>query len=173
VLTGCTTPGVTVTAATKSHTISESGARPRGHNPAYVAPVTIEGAQQLNQTAFQDLRAHFLLPLQLGPYRYALEAITLQAQSENVAEWTLLLALDTGARIKIEDFGVWDEKTQSNFTLGYRRTLSALNRAREEDPSLDRYVRFWSGKRKTKTVALAPGTGVVEAPPPWTAPVEE
>src|SRR3954468_17205794 len=110
VLSGCTTRGVSVSRPAEPHTILESGGKTRGRSAAYVAPVTVENAQQLNSAAFRDLRNNFLLPLQLGPWRYLIDAITLDAEADQVAEWTVLVALDTGARVKIEEFGAWDEK---------------------------------------------------------------
>ena len=146
-LSGCANRGVTIT-RTPVTPISEAGKVTRGRDVLYRAPVTLENAQMLAPAAYQDLQNHFLLPLQLGPWRYVIDGITLDAEAEQDREWTVLIALDTGARIKVENFGAWDETTQSYFRGGYRRTLRALEEIRAEDPALDRYVRFWGLKRR-------------------------
>jgi hypothetical protein len=151
-LGGCATPGVTVSQTGASRQVLEASKVTRGRDVVYRAPVTIENAQMLTPAAFQDLQNHFLRPLQLGPWRYVIEGITLDAESEQDREWTLLVALDTGARIKVENFGAWDEASRSYFRGGYRRTLRGLEEARAVDPALDRYVRFWNAKRRKAPV---------------------
>jgi hypothetical protein len=155
-LSGCARTGVSISQTAVAQPVSEAGKITRGRDVVYRAPVTIENAQVLSPAAFQDLQHHFLLPLQLGPWRYVIDSITLDAEADEDREWTLLVALDTGARIKVENFGVWDEATQSHFRGGYRKTIRALEEVRASDPALDRYTRFWSSKRRKQPVKSEP-----------------
>ena len=157
-VSGCANRGVSIT-KTPVTPISEAGKVTRGHAVVYRAPVTIENAQMLTTAAYQDLQNQFLLPLQLGHWRYVIEGITLDAEGEQDREWTVLIALDTGARIKVENFGVWDELTKSYFRDGYQRTIRALDEIRAADPALDRYTRFWGSKRRKKAVTSAAASG--------------
>jgi hypothetical protein len=153
--TACANRGVTISHTPITRPVSEAGKVTRGRDVVYRAPVTIENAQVLPADAYQDLQNHFLLPLQLGPWRYVIEGITLDAEAAQDREWTLLIALDTGAHVKVENFGAWDESTQSYFRGGYRRTLRALEEIRATDPALDRYIRFWSPKRRKRQVEVS------------------
>ncbi len=154
-LCACTTRGISVS---RDHTAAappaESAGITRGHASKYRAPVTIENAQALSTQDFQELQNQFLIPLQQGRWRYAIEGITLDADGNPPGEWTLLIALDNGQRVKVENFGAWDEATRSHFRGGYRQTLKALELARGQDPALDRYVRYWDPKRRASRVSL-------------------
>jgi hypothetical protein len=147
-LGACATPGVSISQDAKPRKpVPESSGVTRGRAREYRAPLTIENAHVLSDADFRELQNNFLNPLQTGPWRYAIEGITMDAESDQEREWTLLIALDTGARIKVENFGAWDEETRSHFRGGYLRARRALEMARAQDPSLDRYGRFWSSKR--------------------------
>ena len=145
---GCTTKGVTISQDHTRKPVAETSAITRGRSTAYRAPVTIENAQMFAAWSFQDFRNQFLLPVEGGQWRYVIEAITLAADEDQEGDWTLLIALDTGARIKLENFAGWSEELKSLFAVGYQRALRALEEVRQRDPALDRYLRFWNSKRR-------------------------
>src|SRR5688572_8979797 len=114
-LCACSTQGISITRErTAAAPPAESASITRGHTAKYRAPVTIENAQSLSTQDFQELQTQFLQPLQSGRWRYAIEAITLDASGKPEGEWTLLVALDNGLRVKVENFGAWDEATKSH-----------------------------------------------------------
>ena len=160
-LAGCVNRGVTVTKDYgRTVEVLESGAISRGRLLSYRPPVTIENAQALNLATYRDLQEQFLSPIEQGPWRYVIEGITLDGAPEVDGEWTLLVALDTGARVKLENFGAWDEKSGTCFKDGYRRLVRALAEIRSRDASLDRYLNYWSRSRQAarKTVSGQPAT---------------
>jgi hypothetical protein len=155
-LGACATTGISVSQnAAAGQRISEASAVTRGRPREYRPPVTIENAQVFDAASFQEFRSQFLVPLTEGPWRYVVDGITLDADSEEDREWTLLIALDTGARVKVENFGAWDEITHSHFRGGYQQALRGLQLARAQDRALDRYARFWFSKRPHFEVAAA------------------
>lgn len=165
-LAGCASRGVSVkTSAPPRQPTLESGGIARGKLEAWRAPVTVENLQGFDQEMFADLQRNFIEPLARGPYRYAIDSITLAAVPEVDREWTLLMALDTGAAIRVENFVAWDEIRQTYFYDGLHRALAGLEKARRADPVLNRYVRHWSNPRNVpppEWVAQAPESSRLE-----------
>jgi hypothetical protein len=148
-LAGCVAPSYTVVQDRNARpSVSEASSITRGHLPGYRAPLTIENAHLFEPWAFRDFQSQFVVPLQQGPWRYVMEAITLDAASETEPRWRLIIALDTGARVTLEDFEGWTADRQPMFAAAYGRTLAALRSAQRADPALDRYIRFWAKRPK-------------------------
>ena len=112
----------------------------RGKEEEWRPPVTVENLQGFTEEMFADWRQNFLLPLAQSPYRYTINSITLAAVPGVEREWTLLIALDDGAAIRVNDFAAWDEGRQTYFYSGLQRAMSGLDQARRKDPVLNRYV---------------------------------
>lgn len=102
--------------------------------------MTVENIQGFSDELYGDLRRNFLDPLASGPYRYAIDSITLAAVPEAEHEWTLLLALDDGAAVRVENFVEWDAARESYFTSGYKRARAGLDDVMRKDPALRRYI---------------------------------
>ena len=131
----------------------------RGKPDSWRAPVSVENLDAMSEELYADLRKNFIEPLQNGPYRYTIESIHLAAAPGLVNEWTMLLTLDDGASVRVDNFSEWDERTQSYFHDGLRRTLDGLVRVQKKDAALNRYVAKVSKPRKpTKADVLVART---------------
>ena len=120
----------------------------RGKTDTWRAPIAVENAEGFDEQMFADFRKNFIEPLQNGPYRYSIESIRLAAVPNLIREWTLLMTLDDGASVRVDNFVQWDERAQSYFKDGYRRTLEGLRRVTRNDEALNRYVAKTEKPRK-------------------------
>ena len=142
--TGCSHRGVHITKGSPALPIvAESGPIHRDKPGTRTPRVVIENAQMFDNAMFSDLRKNFLIPIEAGPYRYTIDSIMLEADADAPGEWALVVLLDTGAQVRLDDFVDRDEQSETDFSHGYRRLMSALDRVRSRDGALDRYVRRW------------------------------
>ncbi len=154
-IVGCATKGVTVSTPARHKQPAAEASVARGKVETWNAPVTVENLQGFDEEMFADLRRNVLVPLSKGPYRYAIDSITLAAMPGVEREWTLLVALDNGAAVRVEQFAQWDESKQSYFTGGLQRAMGGLKEASRKDEALGRYVAAVSTPRKvTRTDVL-------------------
>lgn len=162
-LAGCASKGVSVQVPGKLTQPAAESVPARGKPDTWRAPVAVENLDAMDEELYADLRRNFIEPLQNGPYRYAIESIRLAAVPGMVREWTLLMSLDDGATIRVDNFAEWDERTQSFFHAGYERTLNGLARVQKKDGALNRYVAKVSKPRKpTKADLMVARTEAVE-----------
>ncbi len=165
ILFGCASQGVSVKMPAAPAQPAPEAALARGKSDAWHPPVTVENMQGFDEEMFADLRKNFIEPLEHGPYRFAIESIRLAAVPNLTREWTLLMALDDGASIRVEDFVQWNEHEQSYFKDGFRRTLAGLDRAKKKDPALGRYVAQLTKRRKPLAAFLVPAEPEAELAP--------
>lgn len=151
---GCAHRGVTVSTPVPPKQPANEAAITRGKSQDWEASVTVENVQGFNESMFADLRRTVIEPLSKGPYRYAINSITLAAVPGLDREWNLLVALDNGAAIRVEDFVQWDESRQSYFSHGYKRALTGLREAGRKDEALGRYVATVSNPKKPTKAEL-------------------
>jgi hypothetical protein len=147
-LAGCASRNVSVQVPGKLAQPAAESVPARGKPDTWRAPVAVENLDAMNEELYADLRKNFIEPLQNGPYRYTIESIKLAAVPGLVNEWTMVMALDDGASIRVDNFSEWDERTQSYFHDGLRRTLDGLARVQKKDAALNRYVAKTSKPRK-------------------------
>ena len=142
--TGCSHRGVHITKGSPElPVVAESGPVHRDKPGTRTPRVVIENAPMFDNAMFSDLRKNFLSPIEAGPYRYTIESITLEADADVPGEWALVVLLDTGTQVRLDDFVDRDEQGGTDFANGYRRLMTALDRVRSSDGALDRYVRRW------------------------------
>lgn len=127
--------------------IAESGGRERGKELSARPSLTVRNAEAFDVEMWRDLRENFLLPIDRGPWRYVVNSITLDAEPLQTGDWTLLVSLDNGVSIKIDDFVDYDGAERSYFSRGLKRTMDAFAQERRRDDSLDRYVKHWQKQR--------------------------
>jgi|GEM_PF-3798614 len=139
-LAGCASKDVSVKVPGKLAQPAAEYVAARGKPESWRAPVSVDNMDGMSEELYSDLRKNFIEPLQSGPYRYTIESIRLAAVPGLVNEWTMLMSLDDGAAIRVDNFSQWDERTQSYFHDGYRRTLTGLAKVQRKDEALNRYV---------------------------------
>src|SRR5688572_5650599 len=89
-ISGCACKTVSIKMPQSLHQPASEVHVTRGKEETWRAPVTVENMQGFSDELYGDLRRNFLDPLASGPYRYAIDSITLAAVPEVDHEWTLL-----------------------------------------------------------------------------------
>lgn len=112
----------------------------RGKEDTWRAPVTVENIQSFTEEMYGDFRRNFIEPMAHGPYRYAINAVRLAAVPDAESEWALMISLDDGAMVRVENFVQWNESKQSYFADGLKRAKAGLARVGRMDPAMHRYV---------------------------------
>lgn len=131
---------------TAASAIPESGPVTRGRPETYTPRVAVENAQLFDAAMFADLRSNFLTPIEGSAYRYTIDSITFDADANSPGVWALVVVLDTGAEVKLDDIVPRDAEGRTHFSQSYRRMITALNRVRSGDGALDRYVQHWASR---------------------------
>ena len=107
-----------------------------------MAQTNIAHAEYFDSATFSELRRTFLEPLYHSDFRMVLSRIEIDAGSEEFAQWTADIYLDTGEHIALHSYGsFFQPNSATHFKEALRRVLQQLDASIKMNSKLRSYFR--------------------------------